>query len=790
MTQARGFPGTVPASTMAWIRRTDEPPERRPIDLVRVGAGLLGFGFAALWAQAETSLDTNLFTTVNQLPNGLEGAGNALYALGSIWAAAAIVVILLLLRKVQIAWHVALAAVLAWGVAELLHEIVDPQSIKNLAIQIRSGDGPIFPATNVAIATALALVLAPYIVRPLRRVCLLLVMLIALATMYLAVGFPSDVVGGVFLGFAAGGAVLAMFGAPGGRPTLNEVHDGLVELGFHVRDVRHADEHIPRAAVMDVRLASGQQLRVDAFGRDQRDGQLLAKVWHRIMYRDPGVPVFGNRLQQVEHIAYTLMIAERAKVPAPALVQTGTAGAEAAMLVTTRPEGTPLDEITHAKITDAVLAGAWRQVHSLHEAGISHGNLDAHHVVLDGNKVSLDDFSAADASADPYWQNRDNAALLVATSTLVGPERAVKAATKALGKERAAEMIPSVQPAAMPAGVRVGQKHLSKTLKALRTDLTAATGAEDVAPLKIRRLSLVNIGMLAGILLALAIAIPSLTGIDWDSLTSEFEDATWGWVALAFVLWPLIPTAWGTALMGCVKKDLPFVPTVTTQVSCTFLNLITPNGIGGTALQIDYLHHQDVPIASAGSAMILSTGIGGAIQMILFIVAASLTSTSFDLGGGGGVSLGAIAVVAALIGVVLLVPKVRGKVVPAVQRAASDIWSVLRTPKKGLQLFGGDLAGNLIYPALLGLCLKAFGYDLGFAELVVVQVGAGMLGNVAPVPGGIGVQEAALTAGLTGFGIPANPALATVIVFRAITFAIPPIFGFFTLRWQRAQGYA
>ena len=69
-----------------------------------------------------------------------------------------------------------------------------------------------------------------------------------------------------------------------------------------------------------------------------------------------------------------------------------------------------------------------------------------------------------------------------------------------------------------------------------------------------------------------------------------------------------------------------------------------------------------------------------------------------------------------------------------------------------------------------------------------MQVGAGMLGNVAPVPGGIGVQEAALTAGLTSFGIPANPALATVIVFRAITFAIPPIFGFFTLRWLRKQG--
>ena len=69
---------------------------------------------------------------------------------------------------------------------------------------------------------------------------------------------------------------------------------------------------------------------------------------------------------------------------------------------------------------------------------------------------------------------------------------------------------------------------------------------------------------------------------------------------LALILYPLVPMAWATALMGCVNADLPFVPTVLTQLACTFLNLITPNGIGGTALQLDYLHKQGVPVASGG----------------------------------------------------------------------------------------------------------------------------------------------------------------------------------------------
>ena len=127
---------------------------------------------------------------------------------------------------------------------------------------------------------------------------------------------------------------------------------------------------------------------------------------------------------------------------------------------------------------------------------------------------------------------------------------------------------------------------------------------------------------------------------------------------------------------------------------------------------------------------------------------------------------------------------------PALKKAALDIWTVLRIPKKALQLFGGDTPHNLLFPSPLFLSLLAFHQRLDFAQLVVVHVCAGMVGNVAPVPGGIGVTEAALTAGLTSFGIPAAPALATVLVFRGITFLIPPIFGFFTLRWLRAKGYA
>ncbi len=242
-----------------------------------------------------------------------------------------------------------------------------------------------------------------------------------------------------------------------------------------------------------------------------------------------------------------------------------------------------------------------------------------------------------------------------------------------------------MQPAALPAGAGHGTKHFSKVLKDLRQKTATATGVEETGALKIKRLSLVNIGMLAGVLVALAIAIPSLENVNWSSVQGEFENATWGWALLALFLYPLVPTAWATALLGCVNADLPFVPTVLTQLACSFLNLITPNGIGGTGLQLDYLHKEGVPVASGASAMVLSTGVGGAIQMVLFLIAAAITSTKVDTSSNSGsVSLGAIAVGAALIGVVLFIPKVRGKVVPAVTRRRERHLGGAAEPEEGL----------------------------------------------------------------------------------------------------------
>ena len=64
-----------------------------------------------------------------------------------------------------------------------------------------------------------------------------------------------------------------------------------------------------------------------------------------------------------------------------------------------------------------------------------------------------------------------------------------------------------------------------------------------------------------------------------------------------------------------------------------------------------------------------------------------------------------------------------------------------------------------------------------------------LLASFVPVPGGIGVQEFGLTLGLTAAGMSEEAALAAVLLYRAATFYIPPLWGFFAMRWLQRNAY-
>ncbi len=144
--------------------------------------------------------------------------------------------------------------------------------------------------------------------------------------------------------------------------------------------------------------------------------------------------------------------------------------------------------------------------------------------------------------------------------------------------------------------------------------------------------------------------------------------------------------------------------------------------------------------------------------------------------------------VVVLLAVAFMIPKVRRAIRPWLAEAAEAL-RVLRSPTKVFQLFAGNLVAQVILAWVLGMCLRAFGQQASLAELILVNTLASLLAGVLPIPGGIGVMEAAISFGLVAVGIGQSAAVSTAILFRIITFYLPPIWGSYAMRVLRHRGY-
>ena len=147
-----------------------------------------------------------------------------------------------------------------------------------------------------------------------------------------------------------------------------------------------------------------------------------------------------------------------------------------------------------------------------------------------------------------------------------------------------------------------------------------------------------------------------------------------------------------------------------------------------------------------------------------------------------------VVVVVAAVVVAVLFPNVRRRVVDPLRQLRESL-RVVRSPTKLLRLLGGNAMAELTFATVLGFSLVAYGETAPIMSLLVVNVGVALFAGLMPVPGGVGVTEAALTAGLVAIGIPEATAFAAAITTRMCTFYLPPVWGYFAMRWLRTNQY-
>ena len=150
----------------------------------------------------------------------------------------------------------------------------------------------------------------------------------------------------------------------------------------------------------------------------------------------------------------------------------------------------------------------------------------------------------------------------------------------------------------------------------------------------------------------------------------------------------------------------------------------------------------------------------------------------------------AVVLVAALAAVA--VPRARNWVLDRVRpwiHEALETAVILRSPSRIARLLGANLAAELLFATTLGIVLAAFDTSLPLAMLLVINVSVALFSGVMPVPGGIGVSEAAYVLLLTAAGVDEATAFGAAIAYRMCTCYLPPIWGSAAFRRLEAEGH-
>jgi uncharacterized membrane protein YbhN (UPF0104 family) len=237
------------------------------------------------------------------------------------------------------------------------------------------------------------------------------------------------------------------------------------------------------------------------------------------------------------------------------------------------------------------------------------------------------------------------------------------------------------------------------------------------------------------------------------------------------------------------------LPCVVLQAAIKFVNLTVPSSAGRIGMNLRFLQRMGVPRPQALAAGAIDDASETIVQAALFLIALLVVGRGIDLSQFGDAGpdarlLAALGVaLVASVAVVLAVPRLRAKVVPDVRSAFVGLWSVARVRRKRVELFGGNVASELLYSLALGATCLAYGVNLNLGELVFVNTSAAVLSSVIPSPGGIGAAEAALAGALISVGVDEPTALAIAVTQRLSTFYLPPIWGYAALRWLGRKGY-
>ena len=792
----------------------DAPRARRAPDLLLLVAGLAGLAMASPLATPLPGFAQAVGSFAATLPDFLDGLwqlGLDVLALLAVY----IVVAAAVRRRTALVRDLLVAVAVAAALWLVLGRLIEG-SWPALGSLRSAGPPPWYPSPRLALPTAVVMTASPHLIRPMRRLGRWCIALAAIGATVLGVATPLGVIAGVLVAVVAAATTHLIFGSGAGRPSLRDVESSLAELGVAVRAVGVATRQDAGVFVVDAVDHGGEPLVVKVYGRDAHDTAVVATLWRSVWYREQGSQISLGRLQQVEREALLTLLAVQAGVPTDRVVTAGETETGDALLVL-RPCGHSLDwgpgdgsGATHddpgaphgtsggAPSGATVAAAIWAGLARLHDAGVVHGQIDDRSLVVRDDAVGFADFRRGSVAPTLAQRRIDQAQALVATVLGAGEAAALAVARDTLGPDELAAVLPYVQRPSLTPGQRTALRAGHLDLDDLRARAAEVTGAPAPELEQLRRLSLGSIVRVALPAVAVVALLSAVAGIDVDQLVDALRDASWTVVAAGVVLGQIPRLTQAVSMLGASPVPLPLGPVYALQLAVSYVNLAVPSMAGRIAVNIRFFQRHGVGPGQAVAVGALDGVSGFVVQASLLAVLLLASPVSLDLeldldSASRAVDV-LLLVVALALGAVAAVAAIgpwRRAVLGWGRHYAGEALAAvrgLRSTRRLALLVGGNLATEVLFASTLAVFTAALGFRIGLGEALLINIGVGLLSGLLPVPGGIGVTEGGLTFGLISVGMPEEAAFGAVMLYRLATFYVPPVWGFFAMRWlQRNQ---
>jgi uncharacterized protein (TIRG00374 family) len=761
-----------------------------------VGAALIAV-IAIVW-NGDTAVDRAWTGFVAELPAWLTWLAQATYIVSFASAIALLIGLALVARnRLELFRDLALAAVLAMASASALTRLIDDRW-PAVAVTDLDVTRTTFPAFVVTAVIAVQAAAAPHLSAVVRRVGWVLALTGAAGAAVGGVSRLGDTVGAVLVGLVAAAVVRLVFGTSAGVPSQERVRDGLEDLGVDVAGLEYLPDQPPSSTILDGSTTSGTQVYVRVLDRDSWKNSQWARAWQAAWYQDSGAQYGTTPRQQVEHEALVSVLAERAGVSVLDLLAVGEAASGDAIVVVER---TPvrLGDLDPAAVDDDLLDRTWKQVVQLHAAGLSHGHLDTSSIWVDPNgEPELGDFSQARIAPSGEALDTDVAELLVSLALLTGPDRAIASARRGLGDDALTRALPLLQPAALTRQTKRAAHRAKLKIDSLRTQTATALGVEPPQLEKLQRVSVSHVAMMVLTVFAVYGIISQLAEIGFSTIIDALSSANWALVVTALVLVQLTNFTDATSLAALSPKDVPVGVTTIEQIAIGFVNLAVPSTAGSVAVNIRFFQRFGVNAVTSSTSATIVSFLGFVSQMLILLLAVVVGKQSIDLSGldtGGGVpSLLIFALVIIVVGVALVFVVrpwrhwVEHKLAGPVRQMGAAL-AVFKQPKKLVTAVAGQFGTQFFFATGLMLCVIALGGSINLGQALFINILVSLFAGILPVPGGIGVTEAGLAAGLTSVGVSSDIALPAVILYRLCSYYLPPIWGWICLQWLTRHDY-